>query len=49
MVKAIIEAVKQEAKPAKLIASALVVVGILWVLVILKKQRIASPVNPLEA
>lgn len=49
MIKAILEAVKAEAKIPRLVVDVLVVVLVLWVLVILKKNGIAKQINPLEA
>jgi hypothetical protein len=49
MFKAIFEAIKQEAKIPRLVANALVVVLVLWVLIIMKKNSIAKQINPLEA
>jgi hypothetical protein len=49
MIKAIIEGLKAEAKPAKLIVFFLMVILTLWVLVIMKKNNIAKQINPLEA
>ena len=49
MLKAIVSEIKGDLKPSKLIASFVVIVFVLWVLALMKKNRIASQLNPLEA
>ncbi len=49
MIKAIFNAIKAEATVPKLVVDILVVVGVLWLLAIMKKNGIAKQINPLEA